>query len=189
MSSELNRDDVPLAVGAVAGLVAWILGYLLTYLITSGSIRESGLGQLLEFLGEDGAVYKLVGWVFYNSHFVETVVDGAPVAVAGNAIGGDQGFTPLLFVVPPALLLAAGLAVARFQGVETSRDGILAGVAVVPAYLVLSVVGAFLFTISAGPATGRPDLLLAVLLAGVVYPALFGGIGGVIGGTTAPDAG
>ncbi|PSQ56455.1 MAG: hypothetical protein BRD23_09430 [Halobacteriales archaeon SW_9_67_25] len=188
MSDGLDRGDVPLAAGAVVGPVAWVLGYLLTYLVASGRIRESGLGQLLEFLGEDGAVYKLVGWVFYNSHFVETVVDGAPVSVAGNAIGGDQGFTPLLFVVPPALLLAAGLAVARFQGSETSRDGILAGVAVVPAYLVLSVAGALLFTISAGPATGRPDVLLAVLLAGVVYPAVFGGIGGVVAGTTASDA-
>lgn len=187
MSQGLDRDDVPLAVGAVAGLAAWVLGYLLTYLVAGGRIRESGLGQLLEFLGEDGAIYKLVGWVFYNSHFVETVVEGAPVAVAGNAIGGDQGFTPLLFVVPPALLLAAGLALARFQGSETSRDGVLAGLAVVPVYFVLSILGAFLFTISAGPATGRPDLLLAVLLAGLVYPAVFGGIGGGLAGVTAAD--
>lgn len=187
MSPGFDREDVPLAAGGVAGLAAWVLGYLCTYLVAGGRIRESGLGRLLEFLGEGGAIYKLVGWVFYNSHFVETVVNGAPVAVAGNAIGGDQGFTPLLFVVPPALLLAAGLALARFQGAQSPQDGGLSGLAVVPAYLVLSVVGAVLFTISAGPATGRPDLLLAVLLAGVVYPALFGGIGGVLAGATASD--
>jgi hypothetical protein len=152
------------------------------HLIAGRNIRDSGLGQLLEFLGEGGTVYKLVGWVFYNSHFVETVVNGAHVTVAGNAIGGDQGFTPLLFVVPPALLLAAGLAVGRFQGVEAPGAGALAGAAVVPVYLVLSVVGLVLFTVTAGPATGRPDPLLAILLAGVVYPTVFGAAGGALAG-------
>ncbi len=182
MSPQLDREQLPLVPGSVAGLAAWVLGYLCTYLIAGGRIRDSGLGQLLEFLGEGGTIYKLVGWVFYNGHFVETVVDGAPVTVAGNAIGGDGGFTPLLFVVPPAMLLAAGLAVARFQGIDAPGAGALAGAVVVPAYLALSVVGLLLFTVTAGPATGRPDPLLAVLLAGAVYPAVFGAAGGALAG-------
>ena len=182
MSPQLDRKELPLAAGAAAGLAAWVVGYLCTYLIAGRNIRDSGLGQLLEFLGEGGTVYKLVGWVFYNSHFVETVVDGAPVTVAGNAIGGDQGLTPLLFVVPPALLLAAGLALGRLQGVEAPGSGALAGAVVVPAYLVLSVVGLLVFTVTAGPATGRPDPVLAVLLAGVIYPAVFGAAGGALAG-------
>jgi hypothetical protein len=57
-----------------------------------------------------------------------------------------------------------------------------AGAAVVPVYLVLSVVGLVLFTVTAGPATGRPDPLLAILLAGVVYPTVFGAAGGALAG-------
>jgi hypothetical protein len=185
MSSTIGRESVPLGAGAAAGAVAWLLGYVFTYIVAGTRIRDSGLSQFLEFLGEGGAVYKLVGWVLFNSHFVETVVEGAPVSVAANAIGGENGFTPLLFVVPPALLLAAGLVLARYRGAEAPDAGALAGLATVPAYLVLSVLGVFLFTISAGPATGRPDLLLAVVLAGVVYPAVFGAAGGALGGATA----
>jgi hypothetical protein len=184
MSPAIDREDIPLGVGAAASTVAWLLGYVCTYALAGTRVRESGLGQLLEFLGEGAAIYKLVGWVFFNSHLVETVVEGAPVTVAGNAVGGDSGFTPLLFVVPPALLLAAGLGLARYCGAETPDAGALAGLAVVPAYLVLSILGAVLFTISAGPATGRPDLLLSVVLAGLLYPAVFGAAGGALGGAT-----
>jgi hypothetical protein len=132
-----------------------------------------------------GRLYKFVGWVFFNSHFVDTVVSGPVGATAGNAIGGGNGFTSVLFLVPPALLVGAGLAVGRFHGVETAESGALAGSAVVPGYLLMAVVGAVLFVVSAGPASGRPDVVLAVVLAGVVYPTVFGSLGGILAGLTA----
>jgi len=187
MSSRLDTNRVPVGVGSIAGALAWLVGYVCTYIVAGTRIRESGLGQVLEFLGEGSAVYKLVGWVFYNSHLVGTVVEGAPFAVSGNAIGGDSGFTVLLFVIPPALLVGAGLAVGRYSGAETPAEGALAGLAVVGLYLLLSVIGIFLFTISAGPATGRPDPLLAVVLAGIVYPAVFGAAGGGLAGMTTTE--
>ncbi len=187
MSATLDVKSVPVVVGTVAGVAAWVSGYVCAYLIAGTRVRESGLNRVLEFLGEGTVIYKLVGWVFFNSHFVDTVFEGAPVTVAANTIGGDDGFTTLLFLVPPALLVAAGLAVARYEGVATSDAGIRAGLSVVPAYFLLSILGAFVFTITAGPATGRPDLLLAAVLAGVVYPAVFGAAGGALAGTTAPE--
>jgi hypothetical protein len=99
-------------------------------------------------------------------------------------VGGENGFTPLLFVVPPALLFAAGLALGRYRGVETPRDGAATGLGAVPGYFLLSLVGVFLFTITTGPASGRPDPVLAVALAGVVYPAAFGALGGAVAGAT-----
>ena len=182
MSSSFGGRDLPVAAGAVAGVAAWILGYLGTYVIAGTRIRESVLGQVLEFVGDGAAVYKLVGWVFYNSHLVGTVFEGVPAGVT-NAVGGD-GFTPLLFLVAPALLVGAGLAVGRSQGVEAPGDGVVAGLAVVPGYLFLSVVGVVVFVVSAGPASGRPDPLPAVVLAGVLYPAAFGAAGGALAGAT-----
>jgi len=179
-----STERFPYATGALAGVVAWLLGYVCTYLIAGTRIRESALNQVLQFF--DGAsTYKLVGWVFFNSHFVETVFQGLPFAAAANAVGGENGFTVLLFVVPPALLVGAGLAVGRYQGVETPETGGLAGLTVFPGYLVLVFLGAVLFVVSAGPASARPDLLFAVVLAGLVYPAVFGGLGGALAGATA----
>lgn len=186
MSSTDSDRNVPVVVGAVAGAVAWILGYVCTYIITGTRIRESALAQVLDFLGEGAAAYKLVGWVFFNSHFVDIVFEGVP-AGAANAVGGDDGFTALLFAVPPALLVAAGLAVGRYQGVETTEDGALAGLALAAGYFTLSVIGALIFVVTAGPASGRPDLMLAVVLAGVVYPVVFGAVGGAIAGATATE--
>jgi len=40
------------------------------------------------------------------------------------------------------------------------------------------VIGAFLFRYTVGDGSVAPDLITAVLLAGAVYPAVFGAIGG-----------
>jgi len=40
------------------------------------------------------------------------------------------------------------------------------------------VIGALLFRYSVGDGSVAPDLVTAVLLAGAVYPALFGAVGG-----------
>lgn len=181
--SSTNLRDVPVAAGVVAGGAAWVLGYVATYVVAGTQIRESALGRIVEFVGDGAAVYKLVGWVFFNSHFVDTVFQGLPVAAVSNAVGGG-GFSPLLFLVPPALLVGAGLAVGRSQGVDSPRDGAVAGLAVLPGYLLFVVAGAVLFVVSAGPATGRPDPVLAVVFAGLLYPAVFGAAGGTLAGAT-----
>lgn len=181
-----TTERLPYATGAVAGAVAWLLGYVCTYLIAGTQIRESALGQVLQFF--DGAsTYKLVGWVFFNSHLVETVFQGLPFAAATNAVGGEDGFTVLLFLVPPALLVGAGLAVGRYQGVDTPEAGGLAGLTVLPGYLVLVFLGAVLSVVAAGPASGRPDIVFAAVLAGLVYPAVFGALGGLLAGATAGE--
>lgn len=165
-----------MGVGAAAGALAWLLGYLLTYVVTSGRIREfqgSFLGQVADLFGLEVPTWRVVGWVFYNAHFVDTVAGGG----TGSAIGGDGGFTPLLYVVPPLVLLAAGLAVGRASGSGDAATGALAGSSVLLGYLPLSVLGVFLFeTTLAGAAVG-PSLAPGILLAGVLYPAVFGAVG------------
>jgi hypothetical protein len=54
--------------------------------------------------------------------------------------------------------------------------------AVVAGYLPLAVVGVFAFTVSIESASAAPDLAPAVLLAGVVYPLVFGTLGGAARG-------
>ena len=188
MSATLDASDLPIVPGAIAGLLSWIVGYVLTYLLVASDIRESGLNQLAQAFGDGDATYELVGWVFFNSHLVDAVVEAPFVGSrTANFVGGEDGFTLLLFAISPVLLVAAGLAVGRSQGVTRADAGAVAGALVVPGYLVLSIVGAVLFRVEAGGASGEPDLLPAILLAGVVYPLVFGAAGGVVAAVTTDE--
>ena len=188
MSSNVDASDLPVVPAAAAGFLAWVVGYLFTYLLVASDVRGSGLNRFAQTFGDGDATYELVGWVFFNSHFVDAVIDaGFFGSGTANFVGGEDGFTTLLFAVPVLLLVAAGLAVGRYQGVTGANDGAVAGALVVPGYLVCSVVGAILFRVEAGGASGEPDLLPAVLLAGLVYPLVFGAVGGVVAAVTTDD--
>ena len=56
-----------------------------------------------------------------------------------------------------------------------------------PGYLVLSVVGAFLFEVTVGDASGAPALLPAIVLAGLLYPVVFGAAGGAVAAATTDE--
>lgn len=186
MSANRSVNDLPIVPAAVAGFVSWAIGYVLTYVLVSSDIRESSLNEFAQTFGDGDATYELVGWVFYNSHFVDAVIDaGFFGSSAANFIGGEDDFSVLLYAIPVVLLFAAGLAIGRYQGVTGVNDGAIAGALVVPGYLVLSIVGAFMFRVEASGASGEPDLLPAIVLAGLVYPLIFGAIGGIVAAATA----
>ena len=180
MSNEPLTERLPLAAGAGAGVAAYLLGYLLTYLVTSGSMEErlSGFNFLADLFGsETVAVWQGVGWVFYNAHFVSTrSTGGFGGSRSVNFITQSDGSGMLLlYLVPVVLLAAAGLFVARWGGAEVTGDAAMAGATVAVGYLPLALLGQFLFTYDG---TVAPDLVTAVLLAGLVYPLLLGAVGG-----------
>jgi hypothetical protein len=181
MSVSVGNRELPVGVGAAAGAAAWVLSYLCTYLVASGDIQNSLFGRVLE--AAEIGVWQAVGWVFFNAHFVNTLVDlGFFGGGATNAIGGENGFTALLYVVPPLLLIVAGLAVGRYVGASDldAADAALSGLTVVLGYGLLSVVGVFLFATE----NVAPDPVTGVLLAGVVYPVVFGAVGAVAASLT-----
>lgn len=179
----VRRDTLPIVRGAVTGAAAWVLGYLITYVLVAPDIRDSSLNRIIEAFDGAPATYEMVGWVFYNAHFVSTVFQDIPFIGGGSVsyIGGEDGFTALLHVLPIALLFAGGLVLARAERSTNTTRGALVGTTALPGYLVLSIVGVFLFEVSVGSATGAPDRLAGVFLAGVVYPALCAASGGVFG--------
>lgn len=188
MSANLDVDDPPIVGRAAAGLLAWVVGYALTYLLVAADIRESALNQFAQTFGDGDATYELVVWVFFNSHLVDAVIDvGFFGSRTANFVGGEDGFSVLLNAIPAVLLVVAGLAVGRSRGVTGANDGAVAGALVVPGYLVLCVAGAVLFRVEAGGASGEPELVSAVLLAGVVNPLVFGAVGGVVAAVTTDE--
>jgi len=168
-----------IAGGAAGGAVAYVLGYLVVYVTQSNRIEEtlSGINFFADLFGGDPIpIWKAVGWMFYNAHFVETVFQIGGVESRNFITGADGGAVTLLYVLPPLLLLVAGVVAGRAAGASDPAEGAKAGAFVLAGYLPLAVIGAFLFRYAGGEAA--PDVITAVLLAGAVYPAVFGAIGG-----------
>lgn len=183
---EAEADDAetgtPYLLGLAGGVAAWLLGYLVVYLVSSGRVRGSIGTQLLTELAGGDATWKLVGWLFFNAHFVDVVFDAPVLGVrALDLIAQYGGSSTYLYAVPPAFLLAAGLLVGYRTGTEGLGDAAVTGFLLIPGYLLLSVAGALLFAVGGGDVTAAPDLVTAALLAGLVYPALFGAVGSAAG--------
>lgn len=185
MTNSDNSVVQRLATGAVGGVVSYAVGYLAVYMLTASDIQNSFVGRLLEFATGESAAWKVVGWVFYNGHFVDTTVPGLLGTSSVNLITEVDAFSALIYVIPPVLLLLAGLAVGRVTDATTPFDGAKAGAAVTVGYAVAAVVGTFLFAINTGDAAIAPDRVTGILLAGIVYPAVFGALGGAVSGVVA----
>lgn len=193
-SHSLDPDDLPLVEGCLAGAAAWLPGYVLTAVVVLARFENSELGEVSTD-ADGGSSIDFVGWVFFNSHFVETAVEADVLGLGGlstmSFVGGD-GFTPLLYLVSVALLVGSGLALGRSRGVTDTAEGAVTGVLVVPPYLALSAVEAVLFRVSnealGASFSGQPELLPAVLLAGVVFPSVFGALGGIAAANTGPGS-
>ncbi|KAA9410512.1 hypothetical protein EGO51_12105 [Haloarcula hispanica] len=173
------------AVGALAGAAAFVLAYVLVYALSISTVQDALLTNIAESFGDDRAAWKIVGWVFFNAQFVTTTVTvnipflGGTSAV--NFIAENESLSPILYLLPPAVLTAAGIATARIDGTTDLSRAVRVGPAVVLGYLPLAALGAVLFTVSAGDSgQGAPTLLTAVVLAGIVYPAVFGTVGAAI---------
>ena len=181
----MNRTSRSYASAAGAGAVAFALAYVLVYALTISAVQDS----LLTGIG-DAPPWKVVGWVFFNAQFVTTTLTVDLPLVGGtdavNFITESDALSAVLYLIPPALLTAAGLAVARLDGATETARALRLGPGVALGYLPLSVLGALLFAVSFGSDSGgSPTLLTAVVLAGIVYPAVFGTLGSVIGTTLA----
>lgn len=172
-------DTRSFGLGAVLGAGAWLLGYLLVYVLEGSQVKNSGAVDLIEAMTGQEVAWKIVGWLFFNAHFVETNVETSLFGTSAvNFIARSEGNAWVLYLIPPVVLLGAGALLARIAGRLTATEGAKVGLLVVPAYFVLSFVGALAFGVDAGSASTAPDLLTAAALAGLLYPAFLGALGG-----------
>ncbi|MFC4245902.1 transporter [Natribaculum luteum] len=181
--SETDRFPIPATAGAIAGAGAWLLGYLVTYLVTIDEIGSNLLAQGLQLFTADAADWKLVGWLFYNAHNVAVRIPRGPFTPSnGNFVAADDGMLWILYLVPPVSLITAGTLVTwrRRTALRSAANAVVGGSTILVGYLLLSIVGVTAFSVGLGGETLRPDPITAVLLAGVVYPLLFGSIGGLL---------
>lgn len=187
-----TESRTTLLAGAGTGVVAYLLGYVFTYALSVSAVSDSALARLAEAFVDGGVAWKMVGWVFYNAHGATTTIEVAIPIFGGtsavNLVAQSDALSPVLYLIPPALLVVAGLAAARMAGVDNLGDALRVGPLVALGYLPLAMVGAFLFTVTVGDSVGKPTLVTAVGLAAVVYPLLFGSLGAAVGAILATDA-
>ena len=165
-------DRLPVTEGGIGGAVAFVGGLILAGIL--GTI-DSGLDS-----DSDVSLLNELGWTFYSSHYF---VDIDLQFDTHNVIAdGDPQLPEVLFyLVPVVVLVAAGFVVAKTvaQG-RSSTDWAVAGATITAGYLPLIVIGTFLFQHSESVVTAAPELGESLLFAGLVFPILFGAIGGVI---------
>lgn len=180
---------MPLQTGAIAGSGAYLLGYVFTYLLVGGDIRESLGNRVVEVIAGQDVTYQAVGWVFYNAHLVPTVFEvDAPVFGGSSSVdlvSQVDAFSAVLYLLPVLLLFGAGLAVGRRHlGTADPAAAAKAGATVVVGYFPLAAAGALLVRVQNDASSAGPDLLLAVVLAGLVYPLVLGALGSAVAGQT-----
>lgn len=164
---------LPLGLGTAVGALAFLFGYVATWILAGTKAANLTTG---------GSVpdWKVLLWLFYDSHFVGTHTPEVRGPGGGLWGGGELIDTvgainaEYLFAVPIVLLLIAGATVAARTGVTTLRDGLEAGLTITIGYLLVAILA--LFPASAGGIAPSP--VRAIMIAGIVYPVVFGAIGG-----------
>jgi len=165
--------------GAAIGVVAFLAGYLVAFLTAASVVRRvaRAFRPLAEAGGRFVPGWKAAGWAFLDGHFVGTTYPGGTVDMVA------MGSVEFLYLVPPLLLLLAGGVLAWAAGSTTPRDGLNRGMAVAVGYLPMAVI----FAVLLRHANVQPSLLRALVVAGLVYPVAFGGIGGALAGVVAEE--
>lgn len=183
MSSSERGLGRPIVPGIVGGVVAYVVGFVLTYLWVANRVRDAleGVNAIVEFFGGDPIpIWKAVGWVFYNAHFVPLTHPGLAGGESSRNFVQNGDLTVALVLVPILVILLAGVGVGWYAATDV-RDGALSGVVLMLGYLPLSVFGIYLFQVARAGAVVGPDDITGILLAGLLFPVVFGGLGGALG--------
>ena len=193
--------------GAIWGMVAYVTGFMVSLALVSSRqselysnvaiVVESSSYPLTELLtGAHTPLWKWAGLAFHNAHFVDVIFRGVPeyrqVMTSVDLLKQAGGPFLLLFLVPPLFLIASGALTTRkatettqlrfdLGGTGTSRFAFNGGIITLFGYLPLAIVGGIVFVLDIpGTGTMQVDLLKSWVLVGMIYPFIFGGIGGYL---------
>ena len=172
----------------LAGGLAWILGVFITFVTARSTIRDDLRTEIIESVTGDSLTTVLVIWTYFNAHTVPTSFPQEGVfrlAQANqNVVLDGTDWEPLLLIVPPLVIAVAGFVVSRREARRVDGaslgDHIATGGVVTVGYLVVTITAMTVGTVTVGDAIVRPDPTEAIVRAGLVYPLLFGGIGGAL---------
>ncbi len=183
-------DRLPLKKGAVFGAASFLVSYIITLVVVAAAEANDLTDNLIE-----GA-----GWIYYNAQLADVEIsitesdddlgfgalfDGTTINyVTDNQVFGE-GFTlempsVVYHLIPILSLVLFGFLLARYVGVQTTQDGALAGGTIILGSVPLTLIGVFLFSVEEDGSELSPVLSDSVLFVGVLFPLIFGAIGGAI---------
>lgn len=168
-----------LPVGVAAGIGSYILSYILLFIFL---VIEGG--DMLQ-----QSAFEATGYILYNAHNVDITATMLGESQSLNLLSAASGETTipviLYFVVPVIVLVAMGFLVGTLaQSGSDVVAGAGAGATITIGYLILAILGTFIFSTGAAGGSVGPDLMMTILLFGLAYPIVFGGIGGAIAAAT-----
>lgn len=185
-----RRNEISYVRSLVGGFGAFVVGYVLFYALTSGGVanRFEEIEVFREIGIEAPATWKGVTWVFYGAHNVESGLTGFEETSQVVELQQAAFWEPWFLVIPIVLLAVAGFLVARASKAADLISGAFLGAGIVLGYVLLVIVGNILSTYSAEMEglviSGGPDVFSGIFFAGLLYPVVFGGIGGAIAAYT-----
>lgn len=173
--------DLPLKQGGIFGAGAFLLSYLGTLMVVYGALSAGGV-----VADNTASAWQISGMALLSSLGVTVRAGEDPTSLL-TASGLSANHVILLIAVPvitvgtAAALTAAGYGLVRYTDTDTLAGSVKTSLLLVPGWLVLTLVMAVLssWESSAGTsysvATGE-----AFLFAGLLFPALFGLVGGLL---------
>lgn len=193
MSSVSDTDfasSVPIIGGLIYGVLAYVVALItsILYLFTKRPETGNELSDIYQFevggsvTGTEIAI-NAIGWLFYNVQMVPLQVtgrDGSEVSV--NLIEEMGVGDPLVSAIPVVVLVVFGIILAQRSSATSTSSGLISGATLVVGYGVLATVGALFFGISDQGVTFQLPLANAIMIVGIAYPMIGGGIGGLIKG-------
>jgi hypothetical protein len=187
-SQSTGVGGIPIKEGLVFGVISYLVGYVITYVLFQVD-SDLEAGQTLGETSSGG--FEAVGWLFYNSHFVDVKIVAGAAGASGSQTRsilseGATSIPSLVYYLVPiaALLLGGSLLGQRIQATST-EDALIAGATLVAGYLPLTVLGTFLFEASAeqeilgqtASYSVSPDFVPALLIMGIAFPVILGAVG------------
>lgn len=181
-------DGLPVKEGAIFGAGSFVAGYVLTLIVVL-------VAETDEFTDD---IVEASGWVYYNAQLadVEISVTGDDAGFGSffegttfNYVTDDEIFgeavsleapSIVYHLIPIVALVLFGFAIARYVDARTTQDAALAGSALAIGVVPLTILGTFIFTMEEGGIEVAPILIDSIVLVGIVFPVIFGAIGGVL---------
>jgi len=190
-ANETGVDLRSAVISAGAGAVAFVTSYLLTFLLwTQTNLPEpdNSSEAFVALVSDNVPSWKAAGMALYNANLVDVTYTSPAGSSSVNLIdAAGGGLITAAFFVPPAFLLLAGFASVSVGDVTTDiANAVAAGALTLVGYVLFALVGTFLFAHSetvevlwfSGEYSLTIPLVWTVAFLGVVYPVVFGGLGG-----------
>jgi len=170
-----------------SGLIGFGM-FVLGFFITAG-LKSDAISSQAPQVGSGPDTGHYLFWIFYKMHNV-----GHVATRSSGGTSQTQSFDPStwtmwedwLFTLPPLLLILGGFMTSSFYSNGDTKAGLVYGGSLVFGYFPFAVGGAYLSQYTQGGSasvTVGPKLVEAAVIAGIVYPVVFGIIGALVTAT------